>query len=347
MDARLTFDTLPDRIEDEPHLEDLLSRPTDALLEDMVRLEGDVCVLGVGGKVGPTLARMAKRAAPDKRVVGVARFSDPAVRERLDSWGVETVACDLLDRDAVARLPEVQNVVYMAGRKFGTADDEPATWAMNAYVPALVAEAFRQSRIVAFSTLCVYPYAPFNTEGWDERVAPDPPGAYANSCVARERLFQHFSQQYSTPGRLMRLNYAIETRYGVLVDVASWVRNGEAIPIATARASMIWQGEASAAMLRAFHHCTVPTTPLNIGGAQAIQVRTLAKMFGERFGREPIFEGEDAASGWINDTSQQQRLFGMPIVPVTVMVDWVADWLDRGMPLHDKPTKYEVRSGRF
>ncbi|XWN30569.1 MAG: NAD(P)-dependent oxidoreductase [Devosia sp.] len=347
MDARLTFASLPKRIEDETHLEDLLSRPTDALVDDLARLDGDICVLGVGGKVGPTLARMAKRAAPHKRVVGVARFSDPAVRERLEAWGVETIPCDLLDRDALAALPKVDNIVYMAGRKFGTADDEPATWAMNAYVPALVAEAFKKSRIVAFSTLCVYPYAPFNTEGWDESVPPDPPGAYANSCVARERLFQYFSKENGTSGRLMRLNYAIETRYGVLVDVASWVRNGEPVPIAMARASVIWQGEASAAMLRAFHHCTVPMSPLNIGGPQAFCIRTLAKMFGERFGRAPIFEGEDGDSGWINDTSEQQRHLGTPIVPVTIMVDWVADWLERGMPLHNKPTRYEVRTGRF
>ena len=343
----LAFASLPDRIEDKTHLEDLLSRPPEALVEDLARLDGDIIVLGVAGKVGPTLARMAKRAAPDKRVVGVARFSDADVRRRLESWGVETIACDLLDREAVEALPKIRNVVYMAGKKFGTAGDEPFTWAMNAYVPALVAEAYRDSRIVAFSTLCVYPYAPFNTEGWDESVPPDPPGAYANSCVARERLFQYFSRLHGTPGRLMRLNYAIETRYGVLVDVASWVRNGEPIPIGTSRASVIWQGEASAQMLRAFHHCTVPASPLNIGGPQAFSIRTLARMFGERFGREPIFAGEDAEAGWINDTSQSQRLFGMPIVPVTLMVDWVADWLERGLPLHHKPTKYEERSGRF
>lgn len=343
----LTFDSLPDRIEDEAHLEELLSRPPEPLVSDLARLDGDILVLGVAGKVGPTLARMAKRAAPDKRVVGVARFSDPAIRERLENWGVETIACDLLDRAAVEALPRLANVVYMAGRKFGTADDEPFTWAMNAHVPAIVADTFRDARIVAFSTLCVYPYAPFDTEGWDESVPPDPPGAYANSCVARERLFQYFSRVHGTPGRLMRLNYAIETRYGVLVDVARWVMNGEPIPIATSRASVIWQGEASAQMLRTFHHCTTPATPLNIGGTHAFAIRTLARMFGERFGKEPIFEGEDAGTGWINDTSEAQRLYGLPIVPVTLMVDWVADWLDRGMPLHHKPTRYEVRSGRF
>lgn len=347
MESLLSFGTLPERIEDEAHLEDLLSRPTEVLVNELARLDGDICVLGVGGKVGPTLARLAKRAAPGKRVIGVARFSDPLVRQRLEDWGVETVSCNLLDRTAVNALEKVKNVVYMAGRKFGTAQDEPGTWAMNAYVPSVVADAFRDSRIVAFSTLCVYPYAPFNTEGWDESVQPDPPGAYANSCVARERMFQYFSQIHDTPGRLMRLNYAIETRYGVLVDVASWVMRQEPVPIAMSRASVIWQGEASAIMLRALHHCTVPTSPINVGGAQAFHIRTLARMFGERFGVEPVFAGDDGDSGWINDTSLQQRLFGTPIVPVTIMVDWVADWMKRKMPLHGKPTRYEVRTGRF
>ena len=343
----LTFASLPPRLEDEAALEELLSRPTEALAHDLRGLDGDISVLGVGGKIGPTLARMAKRAAPEKRVFGVARFSDPEVRAKLDGWGVETIPCDLLDREAVERLPKVANVVYMAGRKFGTADDEPFTWAMNAYVPSIVAQAFAQSRIVVFSTLCVYPYAPFATEGWDERVPPDPAGAYANSCVARERLFQFFSERNETPMRLMRLNYAIETRYGVLVDVANWVRNGDPIPLAMARANVIWQGEASAQMLRALGHCTTPATPLNIGGTHAYSIRTLAGMFGERFGKRPAFEGEETSSGWVNSTEAAQRLFGPPIVPVSFMVDWVADWLQRDMPQLGKPTRYEVRDGRF
>lgn len=343
----LRFDRLPARIEDEAHLEELLSLPSDALVEEMKAIEGDIVVLGVGGKVGPTLARMAKRAAPSKRVIGVARFSDEDVRKRLERWGVETIACDLLDRDAVEALPKVENVIYMAGKKFGTGEDQSFTWAMNAYVPAIVAQAFRRSRIVAFSTLCVYPYAPFVTEGWDESEPPDTRGEYANSCVARERLFQFFSRQYETPGRLMRLNYAIETRYGVLVDVASWVRQGEPIPLAMAQANVIWQGDASNQMLRTLGHCTVPASPLNIGGPHATSIRTLAHAFGRRFGKEPVFEGEEAAEGWVNDTSQAQRLFGLPVVPTTLVIDWVADWLERGLPLHRKPTRYEVRTGRF
>jgi len=343
----LTFDRLPARIEDEEHLEDLLSTPTAALIEDLAAVDGDIMVLGVGGKVGPTLARLAKRAAPEKRVIGVARFSDGAVRGRLDSWGVETLACDLLDREAVAALPKVKNVVYMAGKKFGTEQDKPFAWAMNALVPALVAEAFRDSRIVAFSTLCIYPFAPVVTEGWDERVAPFPPGEYANSCVGRERMFEFFSQRHGTPGRLMRLNYAIETRYGVLHDIASWVRDRRPIPIAMGQANVIWQGDASSQMLRAFRHCTTPTSPINVGSPHAASVRTLATIFGERFGIEPIYDGVEALDASVNDTSLSQRLFGLPLVPLPLMIDWVADWMDRGLPTHGKPTRYEVRDGRF
>lgn len=343
----LTFESLPERIEDEDHLEDLLSTPTEALARDLAAVEGDIMVLGVGGKVGPTLARLAKRAAPDKRVVGVARFSDRAVKERLEAWGVETIACDLLDREALAQLPAMENVVYMAGKKFGTERDRPFTWAMNTHVPALVAEAFRGSRIVAFSTLCVYPYAPVVTEGWDERAAPFPAGEYANSCVGRERIFEYFSGRYGTPGRLMRLNYAIETRYGVIFDVASWIKERRPVPLAMGQANLIWQGDASSQMLRSFRHCTAPPAPLNIGGPHATSIRSLAQMLGERLGIEPLFEGEEAADAWVNDTSQAQALFGLPLVPLPLMVDWVADWVARGQPQHGKPTCYEIRSGRF
>ena len=343
----LTTETLPDRIPDVDALEELLSRPSQALIDDLAALDGDIMVLGVGGKVGPCLARLAKRAAPQKRVVGVARFSDAAVKERLESWGVETIACDLLDRAAVEGLPKLPNVIYMAGRKFGTAGDEPFTWAMNAHVPAIIAEAFRESRIVAFSTLCVYPYASVRLGGCDETTPPTPVGEYANSCVARERIFQYFSQQYGTPGRLMRLNYAIDMRYGVLFDVASWVFQGRAIPLATGHANVIWQGDASAQMLRALRHCTTPASPLNIGGPDATSIRALATEFGERFGKTPIFDGEEAETAWVNSTRQAQQLFGYPVVPLNRMIDWVADWIQQGRPEIGKPTRYEVRDGGF
>lgn len=343
----LTFETLPERIVDEEALEELLARPTQGVVDDLARVEGDIIILGIGGKVGPCLARMAKRAAPGKRIVGVARFSDPALRERLESWGIETIACDLLDRDGVEALPKLPNVIYMAGKKFGTDAERGFAWAMNTHVPAIVAEAFRESRIVAFSTLCVYPFAPVLHGGIDESVEPMPLGDYANSCVGRERMFRYFSERHGTPGRLIRLNYAIDMRYGVLYDIATWVKAGTPIPLATGHASVIWQGDTNAQVLRALRHCTEPTTPLNVGGPEHMSVRLAAREFGRRLGREPVFAGEEACDGWVNSTFEAQRLFGYPLVPLGRMIDWVADWVGRDMPFHGKPTRYEVRDGHF
>ena len=343
----LTSETLPTHIADVDTLEELLSRPSQALIDDLQRLDGGILILGVGGKVGPTLARLAKRAAPTKRIIGVARFSDPAVRTQLEAWGVETITCDLLDRPAVAALPRLSNVIFMAGKKFGTGDDPAFTWAMNTHVPGIVAETFTQSRIAAFSTLCVYPYAPVAGPGWDEAVAPEPVGEYANSCVGRERVFQHFSQQHGTPGRLLRLNYAIDMRYGVLHDVANWVRTGQPVPLTMSHVNVIWQGDASSQALRALLHCTMPASPLNIGGTEAASIRALAHAFGERFNRTPQFVGTEAETAWINSTAQAQRIFGPPLVTLETMIDWTADWIERGLPAYTKPTHFEVRNGRF
>ncbi len=338
---------LPDRIEDEAHLEELLGTPTPELVHDLAELEGDILILGIAGKVGPTLAQMAKRAAPHKRVVGVARFNEPGLAERIESWGIETIKCDLLDEQAVARLPKLPNVVYMAGKKFGTNDDPSFAWAMNTTVPATVAREFRQSRIVAFSTLCVYPFAPIVQHGWDESTPAGPLGDYANSCVGRERAFEYGSRKWGTPGRLIRLNYAIDMRYGVLIDIANWVRKGTPIPIATGHASVIWQGDSNAQILRALRHCTTPTSPLNVGGPELASVRMVAEEFGRRFGQTPVYDGVEQPDAWVNNTLQAQRLFGYPRVPLGRMIDWVADWVLRGMPQHGKPTGYEVRAGAF
>ena len=343
----LTRATLPTDIADEDVLEELLSRPSQTLVYDLRRLDGDILILGVGGKVGPTLARLAKRAAPAKRIVGVARFSDAAVRARLEAWGVETIACDLLDRPAVAALPRMANVIYMAGRKFGTQEDPAFTWAMNTHAPAIVAETFSQSRIVAFSTLCVYPYAPVDGQGWDETVAPEPVGEYANSCVGRERIFQHFSKLHGTPGCLLRLNYAIDMRYGVLHDVARWVPDGKPVPLTMGHVNVIWQGDASSQALRALLHCATPTRPLNVGGPEATSIRALAHAFGERFNKAPQFKSAEATTAWLNSTAQAQQLFGQPLVTLETMIDWTAAWLERDLPTYHKPTRFEVRSGQF
>lgn len=344
---------LPDRFEDVAHLEEVMTEPTPGLVADLARTDGDLLVMGVGGKMGPTLARMARRALPaSRRVIGVARFSDRAVKAALEAHGVECIECDLLDRAAIARLPNVRegvrNLVFMAGHKFGAAGNPSLTWMMNVGVPAMVAEAYTETRNVVFSTACVYPYVPVDGAGADETVpAVPPPGDYAWSCVGRERMFEHVSRRLGTPGRLVRLSYAIDMRYGVLHDVASAVFEGRPLDLGMGHADVIWQGDANEQALRALAHVTSPISPLNVTGASHTSVRWLAQRFGERFGRAPVFTGSEAATAWLLDTTQAQRLFGAPGVPIERMIDWVADWVARGGPSLNKPTHFSTRDGKY
>lgn len=344
----MTISRLPDRFADVAALEDFMTAPSTDLVADLARTSGDILILGAAGKMGPTLARLAKRAAPHKRIVGVARFSDPAARAALQQAGVETIACDLLDRAAVEGLPKLANVVFMAAMKFGATGNPALTWAMNVHVPAIVAEIFAASRIVAFSTGCVYPYMPVAGRGAaEETPAVPPPGDYANSCVGRERMFEHFSGRLGTAGRIVRLNYAIDMRYGVLHDIGTKVRDGQPIDLAMGHVNVIWQGDANAVALRCLAHATTPTSPINVTGPQLLSVRWLAEEFGRRLGRAPKSTGREAESGWISDASRMVAEFGPPRVPIEAMLDWTADWLQRGMASHGKPTHYEVRDGRF
>jgi len=339
---------LPKHFDDVEHLEEVMTTPTPAVVAELGKVEGDLIILGVGGKIGPTLARLAKRAAPGKRVVGVARFSEKGLREQLIAAGIECLEADLLDRAQIAALPKLANVVFMAGRKFGSTGNEDLTWAMNAHVPALVAEAFARSRIVAYSTGCVYPYVNIHHGGATEATpTTPPPGAYANSCVAREQMFQYFSRTHETPGRIIRLNYAIDMRYGVLHDVAQRVFKGETINLAMGHVNVVWQGDANAMVLRALGHCTVPSSPLNISGPETISVRWLAEALGRRFGKAPTLAGVESPDGWLINTTQAMRLFGYPSVPLVQMIDWQADWIARGLPSLGKDTHFDTRDGTF
>ena len=343
----LTRDTLPETIEDIAALDDLLCRPSQALIDDLRKVDGDIMILGVAGKMGPTLAGLAKAALPDRRIIGVARFSESGVEDWLQARGIETILCDLLDESAIKALPKAPNVVFMAGRKFGAEGDLSLTWAMNSHVPALVAQVFPESRIVAFSTGCVYPFVDVNGNGADETLAPNPPGEYAQSCVGRERMFEYFSRRFNTPGRLFRLNYAIDMRYGVLHDIASKVLQGEPIDVSLGHVNFIWQGDAAAQALRCLAHCDTPTSPINVSGHEILAVRDLAAKFGALFDRAPVITGKEEPTAWLTNTAQAVKLFGLPIVDTEQLIKWTADWVSRSMPSLGKPTKYEVRDGQY
>jgi nucleoside-diphosphate-sugar epimerase len=343
---------LPKAFADVEALETFLSEPTPGLVADLERVDGDIMVLGVGGKMGPTLARMARRAAPHKRVIGVARFSTPALRGNLERHGVECIECDLLQRSALERLPNaaegVRNLVFMAGHKFGAAGNASLTWMMNVGVPMMVAETFREMRTIVFSTACVYPFVAVDGPGANEVTPTTPPaGDYANSCVGRERMFEYGSRAYGTPGRMLRLSYAIEMRYGVLHDVASSVFAGTPVDLTMGYADVIWQGDANEQALRLLAHCTVPASPINVTGARHSSVRWLAGEFGRRFGRAPVLTGHEAPTAWLEDTTQAQALFGPPRIPIEAMLDWVADWVQRGGPSLGKPTHFSTRDGKY
>jgi nucleoside-diphosphate-sugar epimerase len=322
-----------------------MTRPSAGLVRELAGVD-EIMVLGVGGKMGPTLARMAQRAG--KHVIGVARFTESGLKEKLEAWGVECVACDLLDRAALAHLPSVKHVVFMAGHKFGAAGNSALTWAMNVGVPFMVAEAFRHSRIVAFSTACVYPYVSVTGPGAREDLATTPPaGDYANSCVGREQAFRYGSQRYGTPGRLMRLEYAIDMRYGVLHDVAQKVLAGQPVDVTMGHVNVLWQGEANEQALRLLAHCTTPTSPINVSGPEVVSVRAIAQEFGRLLGKQVAITGSEAPTAWLVDTTQAQRLFGTPRVPLAQMLEWQAHWVARGLPSLGRPTHFETRDGRY
>jgi nucleoside-diphosphate-sugar epimerase len=335
-------------------LEERLSRPTGGVPMVLGRLTGDIVVLGAGGKMGPSLARMARRALDalggaqaTRRVIAVSRFGDGAARRQLEEWGVDTVSADLADRRAVAGLPDAPSVVYMAGQKFGTADVPARTWGANAYVPTLVAERYAGARIVAFSTGNVYPNTAAPGRGAAEDHALTPVGEYANSCVARERLLEFLCERTRTRLAIVRLSYAVDLRYGVLVDIAQRVQGGEPIDVRTAYVNVIWQGDANAQALQCLARADTPPFVVNVTGPEVLSVADVARRLGRLLRREPRLVGLPAPDALLSDTALSQRLFGPPTVSSAELIGWVAAWLRAGGATLGKPTKFEVRDGRF
>jgi nucleoside-diphosphate-sugar epimerase len=338
-------------IADTDQLDDLLSEPTPLAVETLARLDGDLLFLGVGGKMGPTLARMARRATDAagarRRVIGAARFSNPEHEAWLRRHGVETVRCDLLDPAQVERLPDAANVVFMTGMKFGSTGQEALTWAMNCHLPALAAQRFRRSHIVAFSTGNVYGLTPVALGGSRETDALNPTGEYAMSCVGRERMFEHFGRTLGTPAAILRLNYATELRYGVLVDVAQRIWAGQPVPLAMGHFNALWQGDANAMALCAFAHVGRPPFVVNLAGPETLSVRRVAEEFGRLLDRPVTFTGSEAPDALLSNGQLGHQLFGYPRVGPRQMIAWVAAWVKRGGPTLDRPTHFESREGRF
>jgi nucleoside-diphosphate-sugar epimerase len=342
---------LPTTVDTEEQLDELLSRPSEADVAFMAGLGGDVAVLGAGGKMGPSLARRLRRATDaagrPRRVAAVSRFSSADLARALADDGVEPLSCDLLDPAAVDRLPPFENVLFLAGMKFGASERPDVTWALNTLVPAHVARRYGGSRTVAFSTGNVYPLVPPATGGCSETDATGPVGEYAQSCLGRERVFEHFSRSLGTPVLLFRLFYAVDLRYGVLVDVARKVLAGEAIDLGVAHFNAIWQGDANSYALRSLGLCASPPRTLNVTGPEVLSVRSVAAFFGRWFSREPRFQGEEGTTALLGRTELCASLLGAPEVGLERLLEWTARWVESGGRSLGKPTRYERADGRF
>jgi dTDP-4-dehydrorhamnose reductase len=333
-------------------LEDQLSRPTEADAAAMSALNGDLLILGVGGKMGPSLAGLARRAAAlagaHVRIVAVARFSNASLPAQLVAQEIETIPCDLLEPGALSGLPEIPNVIFMAARKFETSGAEHLTWAMNTFLPGLVAERYRNSRIVAFSTGNVYPLRSLSEGGAVETTPVGPVGEYAQSALGRERMFENGSHRWGTRAAILRLNYAVELRYGVLVDIARAVFERRPISLAMPYVNVIWQRDANSWCLRSFAHCQSPPFILNVTGPETLSVRELAIEFGRHFGIEPIFRTEpEGSTSLLNNAARAGTLFGRPTVNPAKMIGWIADWIQQGGVMLNKPTHFQTRDGKF
>ncbi len=332
-------------------LEDFMTKPSLELIEDLKLVDGDILILGVGGKMGPTLAKMTKRAIDqaglEKRVIGVSRFSSDSLKIELEDFGIETIAVDLLNDEQLQSLPDVKNIIFMAGNKFGTAGNEHFTWAMNAYLPGRIADKFKNSRIVAFSSGNVYPLTNVVNGNCSEDTPAGPIGEYAQSCLGRERVLTNFSRKNDTPMVIFRLNYAIDLRYGVLLEIAKHVFEGKAIDLTMGSVNVIWQGDANEYAVRSLLHCDNPPKIVNVTGPETISVRWLAEEFGKRFDKEVQFVNEEQPTALLNNASKAHQLFGYPKVPLQQMIDLTAEWLVNDGETLNKPTHFQERKGEF
>jgi nucleoside-diphosphate-sugar epimerase len=342
---------LPPHIATAFQLEEALAQPSDADVEAAARLDGDVLILGAGGKMGPSLARRIRHAVKESgtrsRVLASSRFSSPAVRAGLEAAGIETIACDLLDRAQIAALPDCPNVLFLAGRKFGTSDRTDLTWVTNTIVPAHVAERFSESRMVVFSTGNVYPLVPVEGPGCAEDVPPAPIGEYAQSCLGRERIIEFASRESGMRALVFRLNYAVDLRYGTLVDVARRVFEGSPVDLTVGFFNAIWQGDANSYALRSLELCSTPPEVLNATGPERISVRQAAEWFGKAFGRPPVFVNSEGPLALLSDSRKCRGALGEPVVSFELLREWVAHWVRIGGESLNKPTRFEVADGQF
>lgn len=334
------------------HIEDLMNTPSLELIEDVKKIEGDIIILGVSGKIGYNLSilltKALKQAGKNNKVIGVARFSDGVkTRAKFDALGMETIICDFLDDASLKSLPQAENVIFMAGYKFGSSGNEDYTWAINSYLPGKVAEHFSQSRIVAFSTGCVYPLVDLASAAPSEEDEVGAIGEYAQSCLGRERIFEYFAKKNDTPTLIFRLNYAIDVRYGVLLELAKTIYNDEPIDLTMGQVNVIWQPDVSEAAIRSLLHTTVPANMLNITGPETLSVKWISERMGEKMGKEVQFESKEAPTALLNNASKSHELFGYPKTTIREMIDIICEWVMLGGDMVDKPTHFQEREGRY
>ena len=332
---------------DEGALEDILSEPADATKEIVAGLSGDIVVLGAGGKMGPTLAMMLRKASSGKNIYAVSRFSDKAVRTKIERAGIKTIQLDLLDESLYSQLPDVENVFYLAGMKFGATGKQPLTWALNSFLPGLVARHYNNSRIVVFSTGNVYPLVDISSGGASEETAPEPIGEYAQSCLGRERIFEYFSQLHNTPMTIVRLNYANEPRYGIIVDLTRRILNGEPVDLTMGAVNLIWQRDANDYIIRSISLAKSPPAILNVTGPDTVLVRQLAERIGQELNSKPKFTSREARTALLSNASFCSSMFGCPQTTLNEMVSLIAKWVASGKTVLNKPTKYDIRNGKF